>query len=234
MKVHGKSQRPGKKALLICLDGCGPDYIRRSDVPNIRQLCKEGVYVDNGLSMVPTVTNVNNVSLITGVYPEGHGITSNCYYDRYAMREVYMESPSFITVETFFEKAAKLQLSTALLTVKDKLRTLLSRGAQVSISAENPPPWIIEDVGEPPSIYSIDVDAWLFDALQVVLRDIEPDFTYVATTDYAMHRYSPEDQESRNHMALIDAHIGGLVERLKDYLICVTSDHGMSDKEPST
>lgn len=180
--------------------------------------------------MVPTVTNVNNVSLITGLYPDRHGITSNCYYDQASRAEIYMESPTFIRAETIFEKASRHQLRTVLLTVKEKLCTLLRKGAEVAVSAENPPPWIVKRVGTPPSIYSVEVDAWLFDALRVILSKTKPHLVYVATTDYVMHHHAPRDPESRRHISLIDKCIGELIELHPGSLFCVTADHGMSEK----
>ena len=220
-----------RRAVLICLDGCSPDYIRQSTVPNIRRLASEGYSTLSGLAMVPTVTNVNNVSLITGVYPQEHGITSNCYYDRGRGEEVYMESPSSITAPTIFEELARRGGKTsALLSAKDKLCSLLNKGPETVFSAENPPDWIVKEIGKPPSIYSIDVNPWLLKALRVVLEKNDPDFIYVGTTDYVGHKYAPEEDEAQRHMALVDEEIGLLSESLGDSLLCISADHGMLAK----
>lgn len=212
------------------MDGCDPEYLRGASVPNIRRLGGEGICVE-GVSMVPTVTNVNNVSLTTGEYPEKHGITANCYFDRASGREVYMESPGLITSETIFEKAAQHGLRSVLVTAKEKLRALLSRGAEVSVSAEDPPSWVTEKIGRPPSIYSLEVNEWLFNALQMVMPRLEPDLAYLVTTDYAMHKYRPGDPRAREHMALLDSQVGRLMDSRPNTPICVTADHGMSDKD---
>jgi len=222
-----------RKALIICLDGCGPEYIQGSDVPNIRKLCKDGYYVERGYSIVPTVTNVNNVSVITGAYPEEHGITTNFHYERSSRQEIYMESPDFIITETIFQMATERKLKCALLTSKDKLCALLSRGAQVAFSAESPPEWMVRKIGPPPHIYSIEVNVWLLKAGQAIIKELDPDLLYLATTDYAMHKYRPEDSESKQSMQLIDQCIGDLAKSFGDAeetLLCITADHGMSDK----
>jgi len=231
MGVRSGLPHSSKRALLICIDGCDPDYIKRSSVPNLRRLAREGMYIERGVSIVPTVTNVNNVSLITGVYPDIHGITSNCYYDRDSGKEVYMESAEFIRVKTIFEKVNKLGLRTALLTSKEKLLTLLRRGAETMLSAENPPQWVVKEVGVQPNIYSSEVNIWLFEALLSVIQRFELNFVYLATTDYIMHKYSPEDSEAQEHMAAIDTGIGKLIDLFPDALFCVTADHGMAEKE---
>jgi phosphonoacetate hydrolase len=55
-------------------------------------------------AMVPTVTNVNNVSIVTGLYPETHGITTNYYRNRQTGQAVYMETTDFLLSETVFER----------------------------------------------------------------------------------------------------------------------------------
>ena len=110
-------------AIVICLDGCGPEYLAATATPNLDTLAGCGWRVD-GQAAVPTVTNVNNVSIVTGVFPETHGITSNYYLDRELGEGVYMESADYLLAPTIFERLARRGLSSALLTAKDKLRTL--------------------------------------------------------------------------------------------------------------
>lgn len=219
-----------KRAVLVCLDGCSPEYLVRSSVPNIVRLGKEGVLSVLGQAMVPTVTNVNNVSLITGSYPREHGISSNCYYDRLKGEEVYMESSSSIMAVTIFEELSRRGLSCGLFSVKDKLCTLLNKGPRVVFSAENPPEWIVKEAGTPPGIYSVEVNPWLIKASRIALNKFDLDFVYVATTDYVGHKYAPGEEEAQRHMALIDDEVGQLTELLGGNLLCVTADHGMLDK----
>ncbi|MDQ1280111.1 MAG: hypothetical protein QG670_1373 [Thermoproteota archaeon] len=218
-----------RKAVLICLDGCGIDYLNSALF--LRRLSIQGYFVE-GNSIIPSVTNVNNVSIITGEYPDVHGITSNYYYDRGTGKEVYMESPSFIKTQTLLEWASKKGLQTALLTAKDKLRTLIGKGAKTSFSAEKPEDWVIKKIGEPPNIYSVDINLWLFKAAKEVILKEAPDFTYIATTDYAMHKYAPQESESNRHIRGIDQSISEISEIFEnngtETLICVTADHGMS------
>ncbi len=221
-----------RRALLICIDGCGIEYLQFATF--LKRIIRDGYFV-KGSAMVPSVTNVNNVSIITGVYPERHGITSNYYYDRKTGREIYMESPDFIRAVTIFEICKKMGLRSALLTSKDKLRSLLDKGATISISAEKPPEWIIKKVGSPPPIYSIDVNIWLFKVAKEIILKEDPHLIYIVTTDYAMHKYAPEHEESKRHIRGIDQAIQELVElyelKGRELLLCVTADHGMSNKE---
>ncbi|RLF02064.1 MAG: hypothetical protein DRK00_10535 [Thermoprotei archaeon] len=218
-----------RRAVLVCIDGCGPEYLSAAGAFRWVDFSAEG------WSMIPSVTNVNNVSILTGAYPREHGVTGNCYYDRAARSWVYMETPDFIRVETLVERIAELGLRTAVLASKDKLRALLGRGAGLSLSAERPPRWLRERLGEPPHIYSIEVDSWLMRAAVEVARSYAPDFMYISTTDYAMHMHPPGHAESRRHIRLIEDGLKGLLEvyeeRGDEVLLCVTADHGMGDVE---
>ncbi len=216
-------------ALIISLDGCSPEYLEKSNIPIMRSLQTEGTYAVGG-AMVPTVTNVNNVSMVTGEYPVIHGITSNCYYDRKEAREVYMESARSIRAKTVFEKLHGDRARTALLSVKKKLCTLLNRGVDIVFSAENPPEWVVNEMGAPPSIYSTEVNVWLLKALRLVQLRYSPQFTYVATTDYVEHKYAPEETEAKRHLELIDDELGELIDRLPRMLLCLVADHGMNLK----
>jgi phosphonoacetate hydrolase len=200
----------------------------------LKQVGDEGCYLEVE-SMIPSVTNVNAVSILTGAYPEAHGITTNYYFDRDTGREVFMESPDFIKTRTLLETGASMGLKTALLTSKEKLRSLLHRGAATAFSSEQPPSWLTRRIGPPPAIYSVDVDLWLIKALREVIRKDDIDLIYAMTTDYTMHKYGPEDRESQRHMKGIDTELQETMDFLEtrrdEVLLCVTADHGMSAKD---
>ncbi len=92
--------------ILICLDGCSPEYLTRSETPNLDTLARQGFYTI-GQAIVPTVTNVNNTSIVTASFPDVHGITSNYFFDYSSGKEVYMESSEFLLVDTIFHHAAR-------------------------------------------------------------------------------------------------------------------------------
>jgi phosphonoacetate hydrolase len=114
------------KYLLICIDGCSPDYLSHADTPRLDELIARGLYKE-AKAMVPAVTNLHNVSIVTGVYPETHGITSNYFCDRQTGQAVYMETADFLLSETVFERCQQSGMSAAVFTVKDKLRTFVKR-----------------------------------------------------------------------------------------------------------
>src|SRR3989304_8476937 len=139
-----------------------------------------------------------------------------------------MDSASFLRCDTPLQEASKKGFTTLLLTAKDKLRRLLSRGGIASFSVENPSSWIIKEIGKPPSIYSANSSAWLLDATLEILEKKLYDIIYVSTTDYIPHKYEPKCTEAKNYMEKIDEKLGLLAD--KGVILGVTSDHGMNDK----
>ena len=215
--------------IVVLIDGFDPEYLDACPAPNLAEMARRGFQVD-GRGMTPSVTNVNNVSLVTGSYPERHGITSNYWLDRQRGEEFYMESGEFLRAETMFQRASACGLRSLLVTAKDKLRRLLSDGATVSISSEEPPGWVVDGVGEPPPIYSLEVNRWVLDAGRYAMSREHFDLVYLTTTDYAMHTYGPQHSESARHVALLDDGLGAIAEQAPGARMLITADHGMSDK----
>src|ERR1700727_3051130 len=72
--------------LLISVDGMRPDYVTKADehglkIPNMRKMMQEGAYAEGVIGVVPTVTYPSHTTLITGVWPEKHGIYANTTFD---------------------------------------------------------------------------------------------------------------------------------------------------------
>ena len=215
--------------IIVCLDGTGPEYFEKSDTPNLDAVSKEG-FSTFGTAIVPTVTNVNNTTIVTASFPETHGITTNYYYDPAEKKEVYMESSEFLLKETMFRRLAHKGKKSVLFTAKDKLKTLIQDGASIAESAEKPSRRLVDRIGPPPDIYTIEVNHWLFRAARAVLMEESPDLLYVTTTDYVTHTYAPEDEKAQWNMSEIDRLIGEMINAASDVELVVTADHGMNPK----
>lgn len=215
--------------VIICLDGCGPQYLAQSFTPNLDAIAKAGFSII-GKAAMPTVTNVNNATIVTASLPEKHGITSNYFIDPATGQEVYMESSEYLLAETIFRRAAGAGAKPAVLTAKEKLKNLIGDGAAIAESAENPPSWLVDKLGPPPGIYSIEINHWLFQAAKELLQSYSPDLLYVTTTDYVNHKYAPGDERSQWNLNRLDNLLGDIVNILPDMEIVVTADHGMNAK----
>ena len=84
--VRVKSDTALPKLLLISMDGFKHDYLElpglmEENIANFRTMINNGVRVEHVMNVFPTVTYPNHYTLITGLYPEHHGIVHNRFYD---------------------------------------------------------------------------------------------------------------------------------------------------------
>ncbi|MBI3302499.1 MAG: alkaline phosphatase family protein [Deltaproteobacteria bacterium] len=217
------------RALVLCLDGFGPEYLAQSEMPVLRQVAAQG-FALTGRSLLPSVTNVNTVALVTGAFPREHGVTGNAYYDPGEGVGGLMEAARFVQAPTIFEQAQAAGWRTALVTAKAKLLGLLGRGADLAVSAERPPATLCAAIGTPAPIYSVEVNYWVLAATRALIRSDGPDLVYAFTTDYAMHKYAPEDARSQEHLRRLDVLLGAILDDAPDLTLFVTADHGMHAK----
>jgi phosphonoacetate hydrolase len=217
------------RAFVLCLDGFGPDYLAQSEMPTVRRIAAQGFSVF-GSSLLPSVTNVNTVALVTGAFPREHGVTGNAYYDPQEGTGGLMEAARFVQLPTIFAQAHAAGWRSALITAKAKLLGLLGRGADIAVSAEQPPAELCARIGPPASIYSLEVNSWVLAAARALIRGEGPDLVYAFTTDYAMHKHAPEDERSQEHLRRLDALLGEILEDSPSLVLFVTADHGMNAK----
>ncbi len=222
----GKHQR----IVLGLLDGLDPEYLRATPMPVLRRFAREGLHcLVEG--MFPTVTNVNNVSLCCGAWPDEHGIAGNSYFDETSGRPEYMNAADLIRMETIFERAARAGVSSAVLTCKRKTLELFRHGVALAVAAENPPAEWVDRFGSPGSIYSFEINHWIWRAAaDLLITRPEIGLLYVHTTDYPMHRWGPGAAESREHLLRLDALIGEARDVAPDAAFLLTADHGMNAK----
>ncbi len=215
--------------LLVMIDGLDPEYLAACPAPNLQRFARDGFHVTGG-GMMPSVTNVNNTTMVTGHYPAQHGIVSNYWLDRQAGIEEYVESGKFICSETIFAHCHRRGGRSLLAASKNKLRRLLGDDTDLAFSSESPTADAVTVAGDPPDIYSLEVNGWTINAARSALKAQHYDLAFIATTDYAMHTHGPEHPESRRHISILDEALGRLVDEVPDVQLLITADHGMSDK----
>src|SRR6187431_2478878 len=101
---------PNRPVAVICLDGSADEYLdaamARGRMPHLQTMAQRG-WRGMARAAMPTFTNVNNSSIVTGVPPSVHGIGGNFFYDSAADEEVMMNSSKFLRVETIFPSAQR-------------------------------------------------------------------------------------------------------------------------------
>jgi phosphonoacetate hydrolase len=181
-------------------------------------------------SVVPTFTNPNNLSIVTGVPPSVHGICGNYFYDRETDAEVMMNDPKYLRAGTILAAFAAAGAPVAVVTAKDKLRTLLGKDlAGICFSAEKADAAQQALAGKPlPSVYSAELSEFVFAAGVKLMETRKPDLMYLSTTDYVQHKAPPGSAAANAFYAMMDPYLARL-----DALgatLALTADHGMNNK----
>ena len=176
-----------QRIVIGMIDGFGTDYVTAQPMPALKHMMRAGLHCDVK-AIMPTVTNVNNVSISCSAMPSEHGLTGNSYYNEQTGEADYMESAEFLLRPTISERAARHGVKSALLTCKRKTINLLAKGADLAIAAEAPPAEFAERYGQPPDIYSREINYWLWRvAVDLLKTRHDIGVLYVHTTDYNAH-----------------------------------------------
>lgn len=248
VEANGRSyRRIAEPVVVICVDGCEYDYLVQAAAagvaPFINRILDQGANF-KALAVVPTFTNPNNLSIVTGVPPSVHGICGNFFYDRDADAEVMMNDPKYLRAPTVLAAFANAGAKVAVVTAKDKLRKLLGFGmppasggcvcfsaerAGDATIAENGIDNVVELVGMPvPSVYSAELSEFVFAAGVKLLETRRPDLMYLSTTDYVQHKFAPGTAGANSFYAMMDRYLAKL--DALGAVIALTADHGMNAK----
>jgi phosphonoacetate hydrolase len=223
-------QSSHQRVVILMCDGLGADYYAAAPMPTVKAWAQGGVFAEVK-AVAPTVTNANNVSICCGSWPETHGTIGNSWFDATTGAEEYMESADLVLAPTIFERAARHGVRSALLTSKKKTVSLMGRGAELTLAAEEPAPDWVGRLGPAPDIYSREINYWLLESTIETL-ELSPHFglLYVHTTDYPMHMWPPEAPETQEHLACLDQLLARAATAAPDAAFLITADHGMNAK----
>jgi len=243
VEVNGRSYRlPRQPAVVVCVDGCEPDYIAQAVaagcMPWMAGILAGGASVIADC-VVPSFTNPNNLSIVTGAPPAVHGICGNFLYDVENGVEVMMNDPKWLRAPTLLAALANAGCTVAVITAKDKLRRLLGhqmRGVCFSAEkagevtqAEHGITDVLGLVGLPvPDVYSAALSEFVFAAGVRLMQTRRPDVMYLSTTDYVQHKHAPGSDAANSFYRMMDGYLATLEEL--GCAIVVTADHGMNAK----
>ena len=200
--VNGRTYAwPKRPTVVVCLDGSAPAYhveaIKAGRMPFLAQAIRRGADL-RADCVIPSFTNPNNLSIVTGAPPSVHGINGNFFLDPETGQEVMMNDPKFLRAETLFAVFQKAGARLVIITAKDKLRGLLGKGVTpgpdaICFSAEKADKTTLAAngidnalafVGLPlPEVYSADLSAFIFAAGVKLMRRDRPDLMYLSTKD---------------------------------------------------
>ena len=245
--VNGRTYAwPQAPLVVICCDGSEPAYmeVARSHglMPSLDRMiaCGENL---RGQSVIPSFTNPNNLSIVTGVPPSVHGICGNYLIDPATGAETMMNDPKWLRAPTIFEAFQKAGAKIAVVTAKDKLRLLLGKGlsfdgSAVCFSSEKADEATLAENGienacgltgmKVPDVYSAELSEFVFAAGVKLLASLRPTLMYLSSTDYVQHKFEPGSAGANSFYAMMDRYLGQL-DGL-GAIIVIVADHGMKNK----
>ncbi len=246
--VNGRSYRfPTEPTVCVCIDGSEPGYIEQAVAsglaPNFARLMKDGSNL-LAQSVIPSFTNPNNLSIITGSPPAVHGIAGNYFFDPVSKQEVMMNDARFLRAPTIMKAFHDAGAKVAVVTAKDKLRTLLghgldlSSGRAIAFSSEKADKATLQDNGiadvpqrigmKVPDVYSSELSEFVMAAGLSIVMCERPNLMYLSTTDYVQHKAAPGSPMANAFYAMMDRYVGALDKQ--GCVLVLTADHGMNDK----
>lgn len=215
------------KVVLVSLDGFRADYLERPGAGHLRQLAREGVRAAWMQPSYPSLTFPNHYAIVTGLYPEHHGIIGNAIQDstlgRFSLGDSAANAdprwwggePIWATAEKQGEQAA----------------VFFWPGSEAGEGGARPEFWRHYDGRVPFDARSAQVLRWL-----AMTGDSAPRFiaVYFSEPDHQGHLHGPDSPQVDTAIAEADAQVGRLMAGidslgLRDQVdLIVVSDHGMA------
>lgn len=220
---------PGRHPLiLISIDGFRADYLDRHETPTLAALAADGVRAQALKPAFPTLTFPNHYTLVTGLYPDHHGIVNNRFIDPASgKRFVYKDrkttgDPAWWGGEPIWASAEKQGVHAA---------TMFWPGSDVAIGGVHPSQWRPFDAKITPDQRVDQVLQWLD-----LPKPKRPTFLtlYFDQVDHAGHDHGPDSAQVDAALQEVDAALARLVDGLKqrglfdDTNLVIVSDHGMT------
>ena len=216
--------------VLVSLDGFRWDYAKRDGATHLLALGKKGVWAPEGmLPSYPSLTFPNHFTIVTGLYPEHHGLVANSFYDETKRARYAISDPEAVTDGSWYSGVPLWSLAES-----QGMRSacFFWPGSEAKIAGYRPTYYLhfdnkIDDIARIDQVVS-----WL--RLPPAER---PHFItlYYAEPDHEGHEFGPDAPETRAAVKKVDGLIGRLEKDLKatglPVDLVVVSDHGMAKEE---
>ncbi len=221
--------QPKPYVIMISFDGFRWDYVDRGITPHFDFIRENGVSAKSLRPCFPSKTFPNHISIITGMYPEHHGIISNGFPDPFSNKYYSLSDSNAVKDaywykgEAFWETAERQGIKTA---------SYFWPGSEVSLAYRHPTYYKKYEHHQP---YRERVDG-VINWLKLPYNE-RPHFitAYFDATDTYGHKYGPDSPETNFAIAQLDSILGYYFDRLKEINlfdstdIIVVSDHGMTN-----
>lgn len=213
--------------VLVSLDGFRWDYAKRDGATHLLALGKQGVWAPDGMiPSFPSLTFPNHFTIVTGLYPEHHGLVANSFYDPAKNARYAINDPAAVTDGSWYSGTPLWSLAES-----QGMRTacFFWPGSEAKIAGYQPTYYLHFDNRIDDNARIEQVLAWL--RLPPVDR---PHFItlYYDEPDHEGHQYGPDAPETKAAVVKVDKLMGKLKEGLDatglPIDLVVVSDHGMA------
>lgn len=215
--------------ILISFDGFRWDYTNRGLTPNFDYIEKHGVKALSLKPSFPSITFPNHISIVTGMYPQNHGVIANTMYDP-ATDKIYslydtaeVRNAYWYKGEMIWETARRQGVITA---------SYFWPGSEMNLNYRRPNYYEKYEHNRDYLERINGVINWL-----KLPYSERPKFItlYYDLTDSEGHRYGPDSPQVNAAISKLDSLLGVLFNKLEEINlrdsvnIIIVSDHGMTE-----
>jgi len=245
-----------RSVVLISVDGLRPDYVTQAEqhglkIPNLRRMMRDGVYAEGVNGVVPTITYPSHTTLITGVWPNKHGIWANTTFDperkNYGGWYWYSED---IKVPTLWDAANAAGLITASVSwpvsVGAPVRYLIPEVWRAGTADDRK---LMRALSTPRLLANLEAELgpyaegssgdvandWRRARFSIaIIKKYKPNFMtiHLVALDAIEHAHGPFSPEANATLEALDEMVGQLRDAALGVdpgaIVCVVSDHGFA------
>ena len=214
--------------VMLSLDGFRWDYPDKAFTPNLDYIAKHGVKANSLKPSFPTKTFPNHYTIVTGLYPDNHGLINNSFYDSDSDKYYKIRDSKAVTDGTFYggepiwNTAEKQGIKTA---------SYFWVGSEANIQNMNLSRFKKYEHNFP---YEQRIDS-IISWLQLPLNDRPHLLTwYIDQPDTKGHKYGPDSKEMSDYIPCLDSLVGVFIKKVENLPnadkinIIIVSDHGMA------
>jgi predicted AlkP superfamily pyrophosphatase or phosphodiesterase len=232
---NGVNSAEAEKAhyvVLVSLDGFRWDYARHDGATHLLALGKKGVWAPEGMiPSYPSLTFPNHLSIVTGLYPEHHGVVANNFYDETKQARYSMSDSKAVSDGNWYRGTPLWSLGES-----QGMRTacLYWPGSEAEIAGHRPSWYAIFDSK---TENTDQVEKARIDNAVALLRlpaDQRPHLItiYYSEPDHEGHEFGPDSPQTKAAVLKMDGFVGKLKTALDSTKLpidlVVISDHGMA------
>ena len=222
-----ESSKEKPYVVMVSIDGFRHDYAKKYNAKNILAVAENGSSARSMIPSFPSKTFPNHYTLVTGLYPQNHGIVSNSFYDKSIGKGYSLRNRDAVENGSWYGgvpiwNLAQLQGMCA--------ASYFWVGSEANVNGLHPKYYYPYNKPTPYEYRVRRILEWLDmpEATRPHLITL-----YFSLVDTQGHHFGPDADETKEAVLHVDEQIGALREGIaKSGLpisLIVTSDHGMAD-----